>query len=52
MILAVFENCLYVCIRGVFSRFLAMLLENMKDGERVCWERVVRGYIERGGSMI
>lgn len=52
MFLAVLENCLYVCIRGVFSRFLVMLLENMKNDERVCLGKERRIYIGRGGAMI
>lgn len=32
MILAVDEKGRRVCIRGVFSRFLEMARENMKDG--------------------
>jgi hypothetical protein len=38
MILAVDEKGRRVCIRGVFSRFLGMARENMKDGFwKVCW---------------
>lgn len=50
MILAVDEKGRRVCMRGVFSRFLVMARENMKDGLECVWGVRGRGYIVGRGD--